>query len=229
MEIIKYIDGLYGVQSDINLVELRNTTIHLHKIIKEFYKGSKASLQVKSTDTTALYTEYNVLTYPFPIIHNLYFQISQSFHKIFENHFSKPTNDRYFIQCWLNSYKKGQFIDWHGHHPQDSNAWHGLICVDTEPNSCTSYKWPNDPDRKDLVVDVPSKDGLIIIGLCNENLHRSSEWMVENKNRITIAFDIVPSYSLTGANSYFFDDDSANRYLAGMRKNGYYVNHWIPI
>lgn len=227
MNVQKFIDGLYGVQTDINIQELRDTSHIMHYAIKEYFKNSRAAILTKSTDTTKLFNSYNLLLYPFPILHKLYFNISKCFHLIYQEHFGKSVDESFFIQCWLNSYKKGEFIDWHGHQPSSYQAWHGFICVDTEPNSYTSYKWPKNSERTGIEITVPSKDGLLVLGQSNDDMHRCSEWHLEDRNRITIAFDIVPSFAFT--ENYLLKDVDEPKYLSAMKANNYYVNHWIPI
>jgi hypothetical protein len=117
----------------------------------------------------------------------------------------------------MNYYKKGEFIDWHRHASEDVGGWHGFFCLDAEPDSYTSYRWPNDDSRKGLTLDVESKNGLIVLGRSNLDLHKSSEWQHEDRARITIAFDILPV-------SYIKDVCSN-----AMKNDPYYINHWIPI
>lgn len=225
MKIGKYIDGLYGIDSDIDLVELKHNSHFMYNNIKEFFQNFKSNFNDQGIITTKLYSQYNLLLYPFPILHDLYFQISNAFHLAIDDYYGRNIKDRFFMQCWLNYYKKGEFIDWHGHQPENYLAWHGFVCVDTEPDSYTSYRWPKDPTRKDLTIDIPSKNGLIVMGISNGDIHKSSEWQFEDRPRITIAFDIVPAISFEKHYAQFNEP----RYLNAMRDNQYFVNHWIPI
>jgi hypothetical protein len=166
--------------------------------------------------------------YPFPIIHDLYYSISAAFYLCLEDFYGFKTNKKYFIQCWLNIFKKDEFIDWHKHQPIENEAWHGFVCVDTEPDSFTTYSWPNDSSRKGLLLDIPSKDGLIVMGLSNGDRHKSSKWVVEGRPRITIAFDIVPAIALSEHTILNYPEP---RYLNAIKNstNSQFVNHWIPI
>jgi hypothetical protein len=167
--------------------------------------------------------------YPLPAIHELYFEIQNYFRFATESYFKEPYKEKHFIQCWLNVYNKGDFIDWH-HHDWNSNrpnkprAWHGFFCVDVEPNSKTSYKWKGVNE----VIDIQSKNGLMVMGISDGDVHKSSAWNEDNP-RITIAFDIVPE-------KHIFYDDGRSNLVKFLNNNNSpkeiiqaYTNHWVPI
>ena len=163
--------------------------------------------------------------YPLPGINELYWNIHQAFHACLTDAHG-VVEDKFFIQCWLNYYQKGEFIDWHNHTATNVGGWHGFFCLDVEPDSFTSYKWPNDPERKDLIIEVPSKNNKLVIGTSNRDLHRSSDW-THDRPRITIAFDIMPEQELyIGGGSR---DGSPLSFKQKMKDSKYFVNHWIPI
>lgn len=226
MEIKKYIDDLYTVdmRSYIDLKVLQNTCLQMRQIITKTFKNDGSDYGSKSSDTTLLFRKYNFLLYPLPGIHSLHFNIASAFHACFEESYGKRSDgsEEFFIQCWLNCFDNGQFIDWHSHSEVENYAWHGFVCVDTEPNSYTSYRWEHDPSRKDIVIDIPSKDGFIVMGRTNGDSHRSSEWLDEKRPRITIAFDIIPR-------SFVFTGSTAREYIRKIKNDPYFVNHWIPI
>ncbi len=224
MSLTKYIDGLYSIPSNVNLHTLKKSVNEFYDIIK-FYFHDNSEHSGETILSNELYTKYNLLMYPLPEVHQLYREIQSNFKICLED--SKISyNQNYFIQCWLNYFYKDQFIDWHGHTKVDMNCWHGFLCLDTEPNSYTSYKWPLDNSRKDLIIDVPSKNGTLVFGKSNGDLHRSSEWDVVDYPRITIAFDIVPNRFL---HQYCIKDFSEPKYLNAMKTSPMYVNHWVPI
>lgn len=226
MKLQKYIDGLYVVdaKSSLDLKTLRKTCVVMKDIITQSFENDNNDYAGKSSETTLLYRKYNFLMYPLPGIHNLHFNIASAFHNCFEDSHGQRSDgsQEYFIQCWLNCYKSGEYIDWHTHHQNPQLRWHGFVCIDTEPDSFTSYRWPNNPNRKDIVIDIPSKDGFIVIGKSNGDYHRSSKWLVENRPRITIAFDIIPR-------TFIFGKSKAADYIKEMKKNPYFINHWIAI
>jgi hypothetical protein len=121
-------------------------------------------------------------------------------------HYNKNIEEKYYIQCWLNTYQKGEYIDWHDHGDPKMNSWHGFYCLQVEPNSFTTYKLPQ---RNNETV-VHSQNNLIVLGPTNGDIHRSSEWN-EPYARITIAFDITPARMLFERNLWQI------------------YNHWIPL
>jgi len=221
----KHVDGLYSVQTNLDIRVLKNTCDQMYEAIKEHFTSDKNDYSGQSTLTTKLFTKYNLLLYPLPGLHDLYFTISDVFHSCLTDYHEGKNGRKYVMQCWLNYYKKGDYINWHSHADFDSGNWHGFLCVDTEPDSHTSYIWPNDEIRKGLVVDIKSEDGLMVMGLSNGDKHKSSEWQHNNRPRITIAFDINPIESIDKeiTNQY------AGKYLHAMKDSSLFVNHWIPI
>lgn len=226
MKVEKYIDGLYGVQTNLDMKVLRNTCNQMYEIIKHSFVSDKSDYIGKSTLTTKLYTKYNLLLYPLPGLHDLYFTISEVFHSCLTDYHKGKSGRKYIMQCWLNYYMKGEYINWHSHATSVYGNWHGFLCVDTEPDSYTSYTWLNDKSRKGLVIDVKSKDGLMVMGITNNDRHRSSKWQRKDRPRITIAFDINPIEYITETELQRY---SGNKYLNAMQDNPYFVNHWIPI
>lgn len=219
MELKEHVRGLYTAKLDLDLKVLRETADEMYDIIKECFVSDHSDYNGQSTLTTKLYSKYNFLMYPLPGINELYWNIHHVFHACL-THLHGQVNHRYFMQCWLNYYRKGEFIDWHSHTNKDIGAWHGFFCLDVEPDSYTSYRWPNEPERKGLVVDVESENNLMVMGVSNLDQHRSSEWPFEDRPRITIAFDILPQMEVYGSDSGFKQK---------MKENKYFVNHWIPI
>ena len=181
---------------NLDLQEIKKSCEEIYKIVLSNFDHAERSYQGRSTETTQLFNNYNLLMYPFPQFWNLYQEIKTMFREI-----SKDT-DQCYIQCWLNYYQKGDYIDWHDHWSPEAKSYHGFFCVDTEPSK-TTYRIPNVVGE----VDVESKDNLLVMSRSNGDLHRTWEWPYD-RPRITIAFDIVPSVSIDPLES---------------------LNHWIPI
>jgi len=204
---------LYTETLDLNLEVQRKTAHYMHSYIDRTFQHTPTAIDGAQrnpldvtftgqvTLSTKLFDRYNYLMYPLPGIHNLYRSIQKVFREV-----NTDSYDDYFIQCWLNFYYKGDFIDWHGHWETKADSWHGFYCLDVEPNSYTQYKFLHD----EKVITVPSQDNLIVISRSGNDQHKSSEW-TEDRPRITIAFDIVPAQKL---------------FEAGAYRN---PNHWIPI
>jgi len=129
--------------------------------------------------------EYNLFSFPCSELSKLYKNMTLHFSQILEK------NTKYYIRCWANIFKKGNNIDWHKHWDKEFKTYHGFYCVNTEGkyNSHTDYKIPHD---KEKIYRISSRDGLCVIGKSEGDLHRSSEWLNDEKHRITIAFDVIP-------------------------------------
>ena len=191
-----YHDYLYTKQLNLNLVDIRKSVEILYGIIMQNFGHLEGAHRDKHLQTTSRYNYYNCFMYPTPGIYEIYKEVQNLYRDVEKN--KEPA----FIQCWLNIFWKGDFIDWHGHSNPGLGIWHGLYCVNTE-DSHTSYR------IKDLGLefDVPSQDNLLVLGKSEGDEHRSSEWQKESP-RITIAFDIVPARNISPFNE---------------------VNHWVPI
>ena len=221
----KAIDGLYTADCDLDLNLLKSSCLELEKFITVQFDKRISEYPGKSTETTKLFAQYNLCLYPYPMIHELYWTIHTMFHTCITNHYGGRIDDKFIMQCWLNVYKKGEYIDWHAHTGGPIlKAWHGFFCVDVEPNSSTFYKWDNDITRKDLEIEVNSKNNLIVMGVCNGDKHKSSIWKNDTP-RITIAFDIIPR-------KIIYEELLMNYnglYKVAVQKDPRFLNHWIPI
>jgi hypothetical protein len=138
--------------------------------------------------------------YSFPQFYELYEAIKETFNEAVPK--EEREGNKYYIQCWLNYYREGEFIDWHGHWPSRCNSWHGFVCVDVEP-SVTTYSIPGKGE-----VDVNNRDNTIVISRSDNDMHRTWPWPYADRIRMTIAFDIVPREHV---------DPNA------------WVNHWVPL
>ena len=135
--------------------------------------------------------------YPFDEFYDLYQEIKTFFYE------SSISEEQHYIQCWMNIYRKGDFIDWHTHWPKEKNSWHGFFCVDCEP-SYTTYRLPNRYEP----VNVTSENNLLVISRSNGDTHRTWPWEYADRDRITIAFDILPRLE--------FHPEA-------------WLNHWVPL
>lgn len=197
---------VYTRMLDLDLTQQKNTADLMYNFILDKFQDDGVGYTGQSTMTTKLYLKYNYLMYPVAGISKLYGEIRDTFHAC-KNH--KPQQrmyTEYHMQCWLNYYNKGDYIDWHGHWPESYDGWHGFYCLDVEPDSNTQYKVPNNTE----ITTIESKNNLLVISKSDGDLHRSSEWIHEDRPRITIAFDIIPSVNL-------------------FANNHTDLNHWIPV
>ncbi len=197
--------GLYESVSNLNLDKLKTSCYHIFDSTKQLELDSvwlDNPSQKDAPDSTKKLSQYNVFSFVLPKIPDLYKFIRSSFYEAEKNHYSKNLNLNYYIQGWVNVYKPDQFIDWHGHHYSVAWGWHGFFCVDVEPSN-TFYRF-NDSTE---IITVPSTNNKLVLGLCETNQHKTDPWDQVDRDRITIAFDIIPESGLTHARP----------------------NHWIPI
>lgn len=229
MDLDEHVHGLYSTQTNLNTEILKKTCFDMQSIINSISKRSKSSLDGQTTLTEKVFYKYNFLLYPLPGIYDLFFEIRKCFHSATEKYFNEKYNEKHFIQCWMNVYNKNDYIDWHHHdwninRPEKPRAWHGFFCVDVEPNSRTSYRWKG----VENTINVESKNGLMVMGISDGDVHRSSQW-TEDYPRITIAFDIVPEKHIFYDNGkmnlvrFMSENDPSNEVIDG------FTNHWIPI
>lgn len=196
-----YKDYIITARLNLDLVEMKNSCYKMKNVIDQNFKETVVNIEYKEDEgkltplTAQGFEHYNLLMYTFKGFHSLYFEIQKLFRQLNQN------NEQYYIRCWLNMYEKGNFVDWHDHFPPRCNSWHGFFCVDCEPSK-TTYKLPGIDD----LVDIVSENNLIVLSKSNGDKHRTWPWEYEDRDRITIAFDIVPA-----------------------THTGEFLNHWIPI
>lgn len=155
------------------------------------YLTEKKPKSLYGSFTTSHYSDYNLFTFPVPESIRLYKELKKYCLPFLDS------NESYWIQCWINVFRKGDFIDWHDHWASKFKVWHGFYCVDVD-NSFTEYKLPNVKN----IIKVPSKEGRLVFGKSDGDKHKSSKWENENKPRITIAFDIVPYNALANQGQF---------------------------
>jgi len=182
----------------LNLEAVKNSSLYMYDVICDKFGDGRVDYNGQSTMTTKLFSNYNLLMYPVPEFHELYHEIQSFFHELYYG------TDKFYMQCWLNVYKKGDFIDWHKHWPPEHKSWHGFYCVDCGTNSGTMYRLPKSRQE----VFVPSENNLLVLSRSDGDLHKSTEWTDEINPRITIAFDIIPRQFINPTD---------------------WLNHWVPI
>lgn len=196
-----YDNYLFKTKLGLNTDVMRDSSLKMEKLLQKHFYDKEQSYKSDSAESAKYFASYNILLYCFPEFHNLYEGIRKTFHEIADK--ITPENNHY-IQCWLNVYREGDQIGWHGHWPSEKTSWHGFYCVDCEPSK-TTYRIPNGSSYNE--IDVESVNDNLIIGKSDNDLHRTWPWEKDSP-RITIAFDIVPAR--------FIDNEQ-------------WLNHWIPI
>ena len=188
-----YNNFVYTKQLDLDLSQQQKNAHDIYNYLTNEYSNNSSTYYGKSTSLfTKYYAYYNYLMMPCLGMTKLFNNIRDTFIDC-NNHAynNNPPDTDYYIQCWLNYYNKGEFIDWHSHLTKEARSWHGFYCVDVEPNSSTYYRHGIDK------FEIKSKNNLLVIGKSCDDEHRSSEW-TEERPRITVAFDIVPWQNTTG-------------------------------
>jgi len=196
-----YNDYIITAKLNLDLTKITDSCYKMKSVIDKHFKETIIAVDYAEDEgklsplTTQGFEHYNLLMYPFDEFHSLYFEIQQLFKQV------NQLDKKYYIRCWLNIYEKGNFVDWHDHFPAKCDSWHGFFCVDCEPSK-TTYQLPNISEP----VDIVSENNLLVLSKSNGDRHRTWPWEFIGRDRITIAFDIVPA-----------------------KHTGTFLNHWIPI
>ena len=171
---------LYGVNLDtIDNVELAEYCLKIENyLVEEFPEASPGWY---GSVPGALNNFYNLFNFGNKQLNNLYHEIVRNVSPVLDN------STVYMIKGWMNIYRNGQNVKWHKHWPPEKKVWHGFYCVQVG-NSYTSYEIPQCKN----VIDIVSKEGLLVFGKSDGDKHSSSVWNEISRPRITLAFDIVP-------------------------------------
>ena len=135
--ITNYDNYIFTQNLNLNLKQQKHNALLIEKYVNKNFI-SLNNKQNNNNEVWALgnYTQYNYLLYPLKDMSKLYYSIKDMFYSSLQN----SKYDEYSIQCWLNIFNKGSYIDWHSHWPAKWESWHGFYCVEVEPDSFTSYK-----------------------------------------------------------------------------------------
>lgn len=184
----------------LNLAQLMQNSLEFHKIVEKYFIHGKKSYSDIAPSSTQFYKSYNMLLYPYPGFHEIYKEIQTMLYECLEltnNEFK----EKYYIECWLNIYKRDDHITWHSHWPASSNGWFGWYCVNVEP-SITTF----DFSEIDGYTDLHNENNLLVMVKNTDDQHRTWPWEYSTP-RITIGFNIIPRQIIS------IED----------------INHWIPI
>jgi len=197
---------IYIASTDLDVDLIKSSCLKLNQFVIKKFEGSDPNFNLTKSIPTRIYSEYNLLMYPFPGFHSVYKKIQEIFYICYRNRNKCYDVPPHFIQCWLNVVYKDDELDWHDHWEPECNSWHGYIYIDAEMSGpSTLYKVPDYQD----IVTIEGKNGNMIISPSNGDTHKTVPWTNENP-RISIAFDILPTSS-----SGLIDCDD--------------INHWVPI
>ena len=191
-------ESVWTSQLNLDLDALKKSSLEMNNFIKKIFRPNDL-ISKNLGHSTKSYKQYNLFMYPLPGFHELYREIRNQFYSI------NPNNTiNYYIECWVNCYEKGEFIDWHNHSINNDitpNVWHGFYCVNGQGSS-TLYRDVNG----NHILDLESENNQLVLVKHNNIEHKTTPWMGEEL-RITLAFNIVP-------------EDSLSPFRI--------MNHWIP-
>ena len=125
-------------------------------------------------------------------------------HNKFLNHLNQNYNVKLFSQCWANVMRKGDKIKRHSHYSNNYSYLGGHICIQSN-NTSTHYI---NPYTKEI---YSSKNEFGKITLFPNWIEHYTDQVVDNKLRITIAFDLINELT-------YFEDIIDNM-----------KNHWIEL
>jgi len=175
-------DNLWGeMLPSIDNTELMKSCLNMEKYLQRNNFLKQDDPGIYGSKPSASYRNYNLFSFPIESLQGLYHNIVSII---------KPClpEETHIIQCWLNVFRSGEFIDWHSHRDKKYKVIHGFYCVNVTP-SFTEYKFKHIPNE---IFKLESKEGLLVFGKSNDDIHRSSPWNNPSVPRISIAFDIIP-------------------------------------
>ena len=148
---------------------------------------------------------YNPFTFGLRPFADIYWNLNRLF---YQNPQVREAGETYYIHGWFNVYTKKEgdkgydHIPFHKHievmHP---HIYHGFYCANVEPSTTTYRIGPEQPESE-YVVHNDYNDMLIYSASGYE--HASSPW-IEDKPRVTVAFDIFPESIYFGETKTNYD------------------------
>ena len=198
----KYRNYVHVYETDLDLEGLKETSSLVKDFVTNYVDKDYPGINT-GPETTRYFNHYNLCLFVYPETQKLYDIINRV-----ANEHIQDWSEPWYLQCWLNWYNEGEYVDWHEHSKTTPIGWHGFVCVDTH-ESKTSYRFPKREIHTGESFDVESKDGHLVIGASDGDQHRTYPWPYKDRPRITIAFDIVPRNVI---NPY-----------------DYAPNHWMPL
>lgn len=137
--------------------------------------------------TTARFKHYNVLNWKNKNI-VLIKKAIRMLHNEALNQLNLPVPKEIYIQCWVNIMNKGQKIKCHSHGYTPNIYLGGHICVQCD-NTSTYYV--NPVQQLDIAYTYKSKNEIGKITMFQGHLPHYTDEHNTEKERITLAFDIV--------------------------------------
>tara|TARA_R110000822_G_C15113551_1_gene473223 strand:+ start:52 stop:702 length:651 start_codon:yes stop_codon:yes gene_type:complete len=170
-----------NIQSSLKLDFLKQFILNFEKdCLKKYQSDSDAGTGLGLDSLTSRYKHYNLLK----IKETSYLKdiIRQSYDN-FLNQLNLNCDEKIYVQCWANVLRKGQKINAHRHDSNNYGYLGGHICVSTN-NTSTNYVLP----YYEKPYPLKNKNG--VITLFPSWMEHYTDEVVNNEERITIAFDI---------------------------------------
>ena len=160
-------------------------TASTRKVYDEVLKQQLEQAPVSSS----LHDYYNVFTFPYDGIRELYANIVSFFKETCD--YDEP----YYIHSWLNYQHKGESIPKHYHWKKLSGLDHTYVCsyyINAEP-SVTTYEFDNG-----FIDKQHNKNNTVSLYEDVGDIHGTDVWQ-QDEPRIVISMDMVPMKYIQGA------------------------------
>lgn len=159
-------------------------------------------LEAGSVSTTK-WRQYNVFQFHIPQLHSLLKSIRELVIEACDYYQVDFDEQQFMVQGWFNVFQPTEgTLDWHDHSRLGAPNFHGYYSVNAEP-SVTQYKIGSE------VVDVENVNNRAIL---SEATHPHRVLPSNVKNRITVAYDVIPLKDVVG----------------NLNKREY-EQHWLPM
>lgn len=201
MKIIEFDLDLKQLTKDCRRINNKVTKAYGKQEVPHAKKYEHAlSKQLEQAPTSSrLHDFYNVFTFPYISINELYQKVCSEFNKI------NTYDNIYYVHAWLNYQQKGESIPWHNHWKALSDLDETYVAsyyINTEP-SVTRYKWA---DGK--IFDHHAENNTFSIYEDEGDTHMVNEWQ-QDEPRIGVSMDFVPMHYI--------------------QSTPYVLNTWIPV
>jgi len=137
---------------------------------------------INGTTLSRLYGHYNIFTFPYQGIYELYQQVCEYFKEVCT--YDQP----YYVHGWLNYLQPGQSVPWHYHWKGSTGldeTYISTFYINAEP-STTLHKFPDA-----TLLETTNKNNTITIYEDTGDQHMVAPWQGED-TRVSISMDFVP-------------------------------------
>ncbi len=161
---------------------------HLEVPTNKNYQATLAEQLGAAPMSSRLHDYYNVFSFPYDGINELYREVCEFFKETCEH--KQP----YYIHAWLNYLQKGDSVPWHNHWGALSGLRQTYVCsayINAEPSN-TIYKFPEE------TYTVENRNNTITLYEDIGDRHMVEPW-TGDAPRISISMDIVPMKYIQGS------------------------------